>query len=561
MKIVTATEMKQIDRRTIDEIGIPGERLMERAGEGIFRVVVRMLSGLEEHPLASVPSSTSPLGEVLSQRRESSGTPEQVGKRVVGHGGVMGPATVLLFAGRGNNGGDAFVVARLLQEFGIPNLTALLAEVSELRGDAATNFARLKQTGAEIVVVREGKELERISEREYSFVLDGILGTGINSAVKGLYAEVIEFINRLGKKVIAIDIPSGINGDTGVHEGACVRADVTVTMGLPKEGLLRRDALNFVGKLQIVDIGIPPQVIEDAESAAELLTEKEMSTLLPRRKRITHKGDYGRVFVLAGSRGLTGAAAMVSSAAMRTGSGLVFLGIPGSLNAILEAKLTEPMTIPLDETPEGTIAYSALSKILEHLSACTTAVIGPGISTHPETARLVQEILKKAKVPLLVDADGLNCLQGSAELLHRYAGPLIVTPHPGEMSRLSAFETGHILEHPWEIAADFAERNGVIVILKSAETVIADTNGSLYINIAGDAGMASGGMGDVLSGVVGSLMGQGLTPIDAAQLGTFVHGTTGEMVAKQKGQLGLIASDVIELLPTAFESIRKCRQA
>ncbi len=522
MKIVTATEMKRIDRRTIEEFAIPGERLMEKAGKGIFSAVRRMLSELK--------------------------TPRP---------------SVLLFAGRGNNGGDAFVVARLLHESGIPNLTVLLAEESDLRGDAATNFGRLKRTGAEITVVREAKDLQKIPHREASLIVDGILGTGIKGEVRGFYAEVIEFINHaLGrdKKIVAVDIPSGINGDTGSHEGPCVRADVTATMGLPKEGLLRRDALNFVGKLEVVDIGIPPQVIEEAEGDAELLTEKEMSNLLPRRQRITHKGDYGRVFVLAGSRGLTGAAAMVCSAAMRAGSGLVFLGIPASLNSVLETKLTEPMTIPLDETPQGTVAYSALAELLEHLSTCTNAIIGPGISTHPATAQLVEEILRKARVPLLIDADGLNCLHGKTELLHKYPAPLIVTPHPGEMSRLTGLDSGHILSHPWEVAADFARQNGVIVILKSAETVIADTDGSLHVNIAGDAGMASGGMGDVLSGVIGSLIGQGLKPIDAAKLGTFVHGLAGELGAKQKGQLSLIASDIIELLPTALQMIRKSRK-
>lgn len=515
MKIVTAEEMRQIDRRTIEGFGIPGERLMEKAGEAVQKAAMRA-------------------------RRPDL------------------PEGVLLFAGRGNNGGDAFVAARLLQKLGVINLTVLLTEESELTGDAATNLVRLRQVGGEILVARDPSDLQRIPFRDYDVIVDGILGTGIKGAVKGFYAEVIELINRLDKRVVAIDIPSGINGDTGLHEGPCVRADVTVTMGLPKEGLLRGDALNHVGKLEIADIGIPAEVIDQAKSAADLLTEEEMASLLPRRKRITHKGDYGRVFVLAGSRGLTGAAAMVCRAAMRAGSGLVFLGIPASLNPILEVKLTEPMTVPLDETPEGSVAYSACSKVLEHLSACTNAVIGPGISTHPETARLVEEILRKAKLPLLVDADGLNCLEGKADLLRDYPSPLIATPHPGEMSRLSGIEASQILKQPWEVAADFARRNGIIVILKGAETVIADADGSVSINIAGDAGMASGGMGDVLSGVVGSLVGQGLRPIDAAKLGTFVHGIAGEIGVQQKGQLSLVASDVIEALPLAFDRIHRC---
>ncbi len=555
MKIVTSTEMKQIDRRTIEEFGIPGERLMEKAGEGVFRAVMRTIADHLARLSASAPGrELRPAGLVRHRvyRPDKSQADQSHIERL---------GAVLVFAGRGNNAGDAFVVARLLQKSGIPNLTIFLAEESDLKGDAATNYGRLKRTRAEIVVVRDAKELWKLSRRDISLVVDGILGTGIKGAVKGFYAEVIEFMNRLGTKIVAIDIPSGINGDTGIHEGPCVRADVTVTMGLPKEGLLRGDALNFVGKLEVVDIGIPPQVIEEAESAADLLTEEEISELLPRRKRMTHKGDYGRVFVLAGSRGLTGAAAMVCSAAMRAGSGLVFLGIPTSLNPILEMKLTEPMTIPLDETPQGTLAYSARATVLGHLSTCTNAIVGPGISTHPETARLVQEILRKANVPLLIDADGLNCLQGNTELLRHYPAPLILTPHPGEMARLTGLDARSVLDHPWEAAADFASQNKIILILKGAQTVIADVDGSLCINIAGDAGMASGGMGDVLSGVVGSLVGQRLRPIDAAKLGTFVHGIAGEIGAQRKGQLSLIASDVVELLPVAFERIRNTREA
>ncbi len=520
MKIVTASQMTQLDRRTIEEFGVPGERLMERAGHGVFRAAMRLLSK------RNAPARNS----------------------------------VLLFAGRGNNGGDALVVARLLQNAAIPNLTVLLAEESDLKGDAAMNLARLKKTGGRLLVARDANHLKKLSTHECSLIVDGILGTGIRGAVKGFYAEVIEFINRLDRSALAIDIPSGINGDTGDHQGPCVRADVTVTMGLPKLGLLQGDALNFLGKLEIVDIGIPARVLEEAPGTADLLTAEEMSALLPRRKRISHKGDYGRVFVVAGSRGLTGAAAMVCSAAVRAGSGLVFLGIPASLNAILETKLTEPMTVPLDETAEGSLARTACPEVLRHLSACDCAIIGPGISTHPETAHLVQEILTNTSVPLLIDADGLNCLRGKTDLLTRCRAPLILTPHPMEMCRLTGMDAPTILAQPWQVAADFAKEHGVIVILKGAETVIADADGSLHINIAGDAGMASGGMGDVLSGIVGSLVGQGLKPVDAAKLGTFVHGVAGEMGVQQKGQLSLVASDVIGFLPRALEWIRTSRE-
>ena len=516
MKIITATEMVKIDRRTIDEFGVAGDTLMERAGNGVFDAVLRMLGDRE--------------------------------------------GDVLVFAGRGNNGGDALVVARLLETYGIRNLTVLLAKESEIQGDALLNLERLKETEAKVSVVGNAEQLRQISMGDSDVIVDGILGTGIKGAVKGFYAEVIQRINDSGKEVVAIDIPSGINGDTGSHEGPCIRADATVTMALPKEGLLRADALDCVGKLEVVDIGIPEEVIQEAPSQADLLTGKELSALIPRRKRISHKGDYGRVFVLAGSRGFTGAAAMVCSSAMRAGSGLVFLGIPASLNPILEVKLTETMTVPLEETSDGTCAYSAKSKVFEQLSHCTNAVIGPGISTHPETAHLVEDILREAKIPLLIDADGLNCLQGKTEFLRNYPAPVILTPHPGEMSRLTGLETKEILADPWKVAGEYAREWGAIVVLKGAETVVADADGSLYINVAGDAGMASGGMGDVLSGVIASLVGQGLEPIDAARLGTFVHGRAGEIGVERKGQLSLIASDVIELLPFAFEEVRLARR-
>ena len=322
MKIVTATQMAELDRKTIHEVGIPGGELMERAGRGIFEYVK----------------------DFIDRNRLSS--------------------SVALFAGRGNNGGDAYVAARYLEQCGIRNTTYVLADPLELTGDAREAFLKLKGTGARIIVLLDSEQLKQQQSfiDECGVIVDGILGTGIKGNLRGFFAPVIKFINETGKPVIAIDIPSGISGDDGIGDGLSVHAAVTVTMALPKRGCFLGKALNRIGELKIVDIGIPDDLVQAAESTAELLTRKEIIPLIPTRERISHKGTYGRMLVLAGSRGYTGAAAMVCESALRAGAGLVYLGLPSSLDPVLEAKLTETITIPLDETSAGTLAASNVQR-------------------------------------------------------------------------------------------------------------------------------------------------------------------------------------------------------
>jgi NAD(P)H-hydrate epimerase len=343
-----------------------------------------------------------------------------------------------------------------------------------------------------------------------------------------------------------------------------VRADLTVTMALPKLGCFLGKAINAVGRLSIVDIGIPDEVVGGARSYGSLMTPQGIAHLLPRRERLSHKGTYGRLFVLAGSRGLTGAAAMVADSAMRAGAGLVYLGIPESLNPILEAKCTEAMTVPLPETPALTVSDRSYFDVKARLEQCDALVIGPGLSTHEKTALLVRRILGEVTVPVVVDADGLNCLEGRAEVLRACRAPVIVTPHPGELARLTGMRQNRILAEPWDAARQTAHNNNVICVLKGAHTCIAvpprmGEQAEVFINILGNAGMASGGVGDVLSGIIGSLLAQGLAPGTAALLGVTLHALAGDIVAAEGDEAALVATDLIQALPEAFRWLKQKR--
>jgi len=529
MKIVTATQMAGLDKETIEKHGVPGLDLMERAGTGIFHEVRAALARLGVR------------------------TPAQTGRA------ARRPASVVLFAGKGNNGGDAFVVARLLHREGIKTTTVLVGvAAADLKGDAFKNHRRLAELDTEIVKASVPADLEALRARceTADLIVDGLFGTGLNGEPKGVLANAITFINSLGVPVVSVDIPSGISGDAGAVSDCFVRADLTVTMALPKLGCFLGNAVNALGRLAIVDIGIPPEAQARAPSAAELMMPGETACLLPGRERLSHKGTYGRLFVLAGSKGFTGAAAMTANAAMRAGAGLVFLGIPESLNPILEVKCTEAMTVPLPETPEGTTSDEAFFEIARRLEQCDALVIGPGLSTNNRTALLVRRLLGEVALPVVLDADGLNCLAGRTDALAACRGPIIITPHPGELARLTGMDQAGITADPWKAARRTADARRVTVVLKGAYTSIALPEGDLFVNIMGNAGMASGGVGDVLSGVLGALLAQGLAPGAAARLGVLLHALAGDIVAAEGDPASLIATDLVQALPAAFRWLR-----
>jgi len=520
MKVVTPTQMREIDRRCIEDLGIPGRDLMERAGAAVAAEVESII----------LPDRSDPL--------------------------------VVLLAGKGNNGGDALVTSRLLARKKINTLTFLLAQAPALQGDAALNLDRLIQSQAPLKELIYESELSGLRESlaRANIIVDGIFGTGFKGPAQGIAAEVIKLVNqtvsaRPGIRVIAIDIPSGLDGETGKVDGAAIRADRTVTMGLPKTGMVRGDGLNCCGRVIAADIGVPSAVIDEVSADLELVTGAELSGLIPPRLQNSHKGSYGHLLILAGSPGMTGAAALSSMAALRAGAGLVTLGIPESLNPILEEKCTEVMTIPLPETSAGTLSPDALPPIFDFCRKIDVVAIGPGLSRNSETGELVKDLIRLCPVPLIIDADGLNLIADDLAVLKAAPSELILTPHPGEICRLTGLTKEELFADREGTARRFARENNLILVLKGAGTLIASPEGPLRINLNGNPGMATGGTGDILTGLIAGFMAQGMKGSAAACLGVYIHGAAGDQASKKVGQISLIASDLIQEIPSVLNKL------
>jgi NAD(P)H-hydrate epimerase len=383
--------------------------------------------------------------------------------------------------------------------------------------------------------------------RESDLLVDALLGTGLTSVITGRYADVIDCLNESGRPVIAVDLPSGIHADTGAVLGRAVRADLTVTFGLPKLGLYQNQGLDHAGRVELVDIGIPPAYVTTIESRASLITDSFVRRVLPVRRLSSHKGTFGHAGIIAGSVGKTGAAAMAAKAALRVGAGLVSVAVPAGINDVLEAKLLEAMTVPMPDTKAGTFSRAALDRMKTFMAARTAVAIGPGLSTHPETVELVEALVKLLDRPAVLDADALNALAGRAAILTECKIPPILTPHPGEMARLETDATPQSVNADRiGIATRFARDRGVFVVLKGARTVIARPDGAAAICPTGNPGMATAGTGDVLTGMIVGLLAQGLPSWEAACAAAYLHGTAGDLAAAARGQAGMIAGDVIE---------------
>ena len=518
MKIATAELMRKLDQKAISEFGIPGMVLMENAARGIVGALFRFFPNLSS-------------------------------------------LRVGILAGRGNNGGDGLAIARYLLNRGIPCRIFLFAPQEEIKGDAGANLEILKRMG---VAVREILNLQEWEEQKplvdsADLLLDGIFGTGLKGPVEGFFREIIESVNALKKPVVAIDIPSGVNADSGQVLGACIRARITVTFGLVKRGLLVHPGAGAAGKVVLVDISLPRPALEGEKIQDHLLEGRDFLPYLLPRNPDAHKGQFGHLLVLAGSPGKTGAAALVSQAALRVGTGLITLGVAESLNSILEEKVTEVMTEPLPETREGTLGLSAQAKILELCSRKTALALGPGLSLNPETVRLVQQVVRKTPLPAVIDADGLGAFVGKPEIFRKKQKELILTPHPGEMARLAGISVEEVQKERLEVARGFARDYEVILVLKGSRTVIADPGGEIFINPTGNPGMASGGTGDVLTGMIGGFLAQGLPPLEAAKLGVYLHGLAGDYAAFQKGERGIAATDLVELAPAVLNALASGR--
>ena len=514
MKVATAEVMQRLDRRTIEEAGIPGIVLMENAGREAVREILK-----------SYPA-------ILKGK-------------------------VAIIAGKGNNGGDGFVIARYLLNRGVSVKVFLLAAREEVKGDARSNLAILSTMKAPLVEIQDLSSWKaHLAEVEgCCLIVDAILGTGLASKVKGVVREVIEDLHHCEIPTVAVDLPSGLDATTGEILSVCVKADLTITFGLPKRGMLIYPGAHYAGRIKIVDISIPHHLLEEEPITDFLLDFESMSRVLRARDPDAHKGHYGHVLVIAGSQGKTGAAVLASLAAARVGAGLVTLGIPESLHSIVEGKLTEVMTEPLAEGEPGFLGMESFKKIRTLTEGKKVIALGPGISTREGAVTLVTKVVEDITIPLVIDADAINALSGNLEVLRRRKTPLVLTPHPGEMARLTGTNTQAIQKDRVTIARDFATRYGCYLVLKGARTIIADPGGSVFINPTGNAGMASGGMGDILTGMITGFIAQGYEVLTSAQLAVFLHGMLGDLVAAESGPVGLLAGDLLSEIPRALKSM------
>lgn len=520
MKAILASEMRELDRRAIDEFGVPGDVLMERAGRGVAEVVHDCICAAD-----------------------------------------LKDAYVQLFAGRGNNGGDAYVAARHLKTMGFSVEVFLAGEAAAVTGDAREHLMRMRSEGIalrEFNTLEEWEALQATPEAAGDVLVDALLGTGISGPARGPAVGAIEFINRFAYRgqVVAVDVPSGLNSDTGVAEGSVVKADLTVTMGMPKRGLVAPAALDVVGGLEVIDIGIPVELSKPLESPVELITPMDVAAIVPRRSRSDHKGTYGQVLIVGGAAGYSGAVAMAAMAALRSGVGLVSVLTPTSVSSIVAPQVPEAMVHGGAENDSGSLAPDALERSPLTLDSFDAVLVGPGMTTHADTAAIVRQVLASAAPVVVLDADALNMAAASPGLLSGSRKRTLLTPHPGEMARLLESTPAAVQQDRFGAALQAAERFGATVVLKGAGTIVAQKGAPLAVNLTGNPGMASGGMGDVLGGLMAGLAAQGLAPRDAAQAAVYLHGRAGDMAASFGSQAGMIATDVIDELPHVFRYIR-----
>jgi NAD(P)H-hydrate epimerase len=514
MRILSAAQMREADRAAIEDIGLPSVVLMENAGR---QVVAAMEAGFET----------------------------QLNGRVA------------VLCGRGNNGGDGFVVARTLLQRGIDTTVFMIGALSAVRGDARTNLDILGRLGVTVVEINDEQSWElHFSEiGKCSLIVDAIFGTGLTAPVAGMMETVIADINAAGIPIVSIDMPSGLSADTPNLIGDCIDASMTVTLAAPKLPLVLPPGEAYAGDVVIADIGIPYELIEALEGPyVELLTPEQLRALVEPRAADAHKGDFGRVTVVAGSRGKTGAAYLAAMAALKSGAGLVTAAIPSSCLPIVASMTPELMTEPLEESEEGVIGAAALDRVLA--LAHDVVACGPGLGRSAGAGEFVRGLLDRATVPLVLDADAVTMLGGdSGRLMGREERDVIITPHPGEMAGLLGVSVEEVQGNRLRVASDFATTHGVYVVLKGHRTVIATPAGRVFINPTGNPGMATGGTGDVLTGMIAAWLAQLLDAEAACRLAVFLHGAAGDLAEAAEGQVGMTALDLLSRLPEALNAL------
>jgi len=510
MRVLNTVQMREADRRTTEDVGVPSIVLMENAGR-------QVLTAIE----ATFDNAASLRYAIL--------------------------------CGKGQNGGDGFVVARAMLERGITVSVFLVGRDVEVRGDARTNLQILSNLSIDVVEIADAAawELQAPAVLAADVVVDAIFGTGLKGPVSGLVESIVDDLNASDTPVVSIDLPSGLDASAADVAGPAIEATLTVTFGAPKIPHILPPAEHHVGSLVIADIGIPQAVIEHLDGPwIELLTKEAMRRHITPRAADSQKGDYGRILVVAGSLGKTGAAHLTAMAALRSGAGLVTIATPRSCLPILAGLGVEYMTLGLDETPEGQLAFEAVEPVVEF--DADVIVVGPGLGRGPATSAFVQAVIERAGVPVVVDADALFAFAGDIDSLQgREDVAIIITPHPGEMARLVGVGVDDVQAHRLDVARDLATARQLHVVLKGHRTVIASPDGRLSLNMTGNAGMATGGTGDVLSGMIGAWCGQLLDPAAACQLAVYLHGLAGDLAAADEGEVAMIAGDVVDRLGDA----------
>ncbi len=505
MRVLNAAQMRDADRQTIEEIGIPSMVLMENAGRQVVAALEAAYDDLNERHVA-------------------------------------------VLCGPGTNGGDGFVIARTLHQRGIDVSVFVVATLAAVKGDARLNLEILGRLGLTVVEISDEQawdlHFSEISQCE--LIVDAIFGTGLKSPLAGMMETVAADVNASGIPVVAVDLPTGLSADHAEPIGESIRANMTVTLAAPKLPLVLPPGEAQAGSIVVADIGIPPEIIDGLPGPRiELLTREAMRELLQPRESDSHKGDYGHVLVIAGSRGKTGAAHLAAVGALRSGAGLVTIATPRTAQPIVAAMGAEYMTVPLDETGEGTIALSGLERVLEFEPDVIAA--GPGLGTGPDVTAFIHGLVTKSESPLVLDADALNALASEPGLLQsgaEGARPVIVTPHPGEMARLTNSTTEEVQSNRLDVARDFAVQHQIYVVLKGYRTLVATPDGKVFINPLGNPGMATGGTGDVLSGVLAAWLGQLLDAEAACKLGVYLHALAGDLTEADEGEVAMTAGDL-----------------
>ncbi len=509
MLLAGSREMADMDAFAIDCLGIPSITLMENAAQCVFEEAVKML------------------------------------------GAVEGRAVVIL-CGTGKNGGDGLAVARRLYMHGARVTVFYIADRTKCVPDTAEMERRLFAAGVSVGDFDARDEKTRSIFLSADLIVDAMSGTGLRGGLRENAAETAKLINSSGRPVLAVDMPSGVNADTGGVAGEAVKADKTVTFTLRKPGQLLMPGRDYCGALSCVDIGVSRQAIDAGALQTEGMDDAFVSSFFPKRRRDSHKGDYGKVFALCGSEGYTGAAFFAAQSAVRTGSGLVSLGVARCVYPIIAAKSNEVMTFPLSDDNNGKLSIHALEAAQVYIERADVCLIGPGLGRSEDVSALVRELTQSIPQPLVLDADGINALEGNIHVMSRRAGPLVLTPHDIEFQRLGG-TVGP--EGRLEAAKRFAALHHCVLVLKGPSTIIASFDGRARINTTGTPGMAKGGSGDVLAGMIASLIGQRLEPFDAASCAVFLHGRAGELCAREKGEYGMTPSDMLEAIPEAIRSL------